>query len=165
MPIAAAHFHVALEIYQFYGAIAGVQVHAALTRHVDFDLNLVAAPTELDNVNIMRVAHLQLNRIPALLLNDLDPMLADFVMLCRDVRLDGVLVPCVNADVGIRGLNPQVGRPRDCIGIRPFIGVSGGDDCQTESERPTAIQLFFIVFLLRFELLNARGATGHTHTA
>ena len=63
------------------------------------------------------IAHLDFERVAGLMLFPPDPTFADFVMVGDDPGFNGVLVPGIDADVGIRGLNTQLGIGAHVVGF------------------------------------------------
>ena len=99
MAVAAFCLHLSLEITQANAAIAGSQVYFTFPRHVNVDVH--PPPTEIEVEVAMRKADLKLHGIAGLVLVNLDAVLANFPALRCHLHIYRVLVPGVDADMGI----------------------------------------------------------------
>src|SRR6185437_4079753 len=54
-----------------------------------------------------------------------DPTFADLVTVSNNPGFNGVLVPGIDANVGVGGLDAQVRIGGDRISLRPFLGAGG----------------------------------------
>src|SRR5579863_7432682 len=99
MPVASLHIHVALKVADFNAAVARMYLQVALPRHVNLYLDPRGADLKVEVV--MRFADFDLDRVTCLVFNDLYATAADLIAPARHLRLYGVLVPCIDLDVGV----------------------------------------------------------------
>jgi hypothetical protein len=130
--VTAFQVHVAPEIRQLNGTVAGVEIHASLARHVDLDIDLVAA--KLDGEYMVREAQLDLHRVATLMLDDSQAVVAELVAVAGDVDVDRVLVPSVDAEVGVGSIHPQVGLARDGVSLRPIVSEGQWAEGQNQAQ-------------------------------
>ena len=125
--ISAAELHFALKVGEIDLAVAGVQVHAAFTRHLDVDID---AAVSHEDEGATRKAHVEFHRIAILMLFH-ENAFPNLVACARpnlpggDSGFDRVLIPGGDADVGVGSVDAEIGLAGEGIGFRPFVGVGG----------------------------------------
>src|SRR3954471_3474788 len=122
--IAAVQIHGALQIREFNLAVAGAKIHVSLARHLHNDVHAMAGPP-LEVEVVTGIAHLDFDRVAGLMLFHPDTTFADFVMGDDHRSFNSVLVQGIVADVGIDGLDAQVGIGSYAVSLRPFLGAGG----------------------------------------
>ena len=105
--IAAAQFHLAVEVGKVDPAIAGVQIDASLSRHVDCDVHVVAG--EVANVELMRKTQSNFDGVAGLTLFDDQTTGAELVVSAGNGCFDGFLVPGIDMNVCVGGFDAQIG--------------------------------------------------------
>jgi len=139
--IAGVQIHLAFESGEIDLAVTRAQVYFPLVRHLDDDVDAMIAPS--DGEVVMRVTHINLDRIAVLMLFDADAAFADLVAFGDDFGFNRILVPGRDADVGVGRLDAQFGLAGQVVSLRPFVGASGfrgkhGDDSNgQDSQRQT----------------------------
>ena len=124
MSVAAFQPHIALEIADLNVAVAGPQTHLPFPWHVDLNLHPGVAAIEVEkDERHMRVMHLDRNRVTGLVLLNPNAAVADLVVIGCHSGLDRVSVPGHDADIGIAGVDSQIGFPCDRVALGPFIGM------------------------------------------
>ncbi len=121
MAVAAFCLHLSLEITQADAAVAGSQVYFAFPRHVN--VNVDPPPTEIEVEVAMRKADLKLHGTPGLVVINLDAVLANFPPLRCYLHIYRVLVPGVDADIGIGSLHSQLRLAADGKGLCPLVSA------------------------------------------
>src|ERR1700686_401986 len=137
--VAAVQIHLAFQSGDVDFAVAGPQVDAALTRHLNNDVDLMLAPFHVEVV--VRVAHVDFNRIARLMFLDPDATFADLVARGDDLGFNRVLVPSRDTDIGVGGFDPQFRFPGHVVSLRPFVSVSGqnGKDAGSQDDKREAL--------------------------
>lgn len=135
VPIATLQFHFTSEITQPDFAIMRVQAHFPFAGHADFD-DSAAVPNAHDG-EAVRETHVKFDRIPGLMVMDLDAALAKAPFCRGDMRFDLLFIPGIDVNLGIRGLDAQFGLAADVEGFGPFLGLGcpGEEDGNAETER------------------------------
>ena len=110
-----------------------MQIDSAFARHVNLDLDL-GMEVEVDDVNVVGKMNLQVDGIARLMLFDPKAAAANLVMIGSDARLDRVLIPGVDVDVGVGRFHAQVGLSRDGIRFRPLLRAREWSGCQAKSQ-------------------------------
>ena len=105
-------------------AVAGTQPNFPSAGHVYVDLD--AALADVEHEAAMREANFDFDRVPGLALEDLDPAFANLPALGGHVSFNFVLVPGVEANVGVGGVHAQLGSVLDVVDLGPVVGVGGG---------------------------------------
>ena len=106
----------------------------------------VVAPLDVEVV--VRVAHIDLDRVAVLVLLNADAVFADLVARGFDLGFDRVLIPGGDADVGVGRLDPQVGLAAEVVGLRPFVGM-GGQHGETATARTASDMRFRAASFIR----------------
>src|SRR5581483_19682 len=131
--VPADDLHVSLEMSQSDTPISRSQVELTLARHLNLVLcTVVDADVPADYAHLSGRLDLQFNHISRLMVGDTYPSPTNFPSLRDHPSLDSVLVPGVDGDARVRGLDRKVWLGADGEGFCPFIGECGR--WQTECE-------------------------------
>ena len=93
---------------------------------------LMRAPFDVEVV--VRIVHFDFDRVAGLMLFDANAAFADLVARGDDLGFNRVLIPSRDADVGVGRLDPQLGLAAEVVGLRPFVGVSGQNGNDADSQ-------------------------------
>src|SRR6185369_4903000 len=133
--VAATELEFAFQSCNAYASVACTKIHFAFSRHVDIDLDMIT--TEVEEVSLARKSNFDLNLVAVLPLVDLDAAFPDFVVLCRYLRFDRILVPSIDVDLRVGALDLQVRAATERVGFGPLVGMgqrNGHGEQQQQSE-------------------------------
>ena len=119
--VSAVQIHFALQARDLDLAVPGPQVDPAFPRHLDDDVHAVIA--EVDGQAMVRIAHVDLDRIAVLVFFDPDAAFTNLVTRRNHFGFDRILIPGANPDVGVGGLHTQVRPAGQVVRFRPFVSA------------------------------------------
>src|SRR2546423_71187 len=100
-----------------------MQVNAREPRHVDFNVHAATRMIAPAKMHLIPAGgHVERNLIAALVVEDLQPVLADLPVLRGHADLNGVFVPWFYADVTVTGFHAKVRLAIEIKGLIPFVG-------------------------------------------